>query len=217
MMSSSQTWQSLRQSADRARLSAAHEQAIALYTQALARRGIPWDAVAEMTLDQATCHELLGEFAPLHAELAALAKKAARRGDDATQVRALSTLSDVLRFTGEHLRARQMGEAARQAAEVAQDLEESGFALGGHYVEATAMFSDFRSFTTLAEAQSPADTIELLNTYYTLMFESISGQGGVVNQMVGDGLMAIFGAPLPVPNHAEQAVNIFSVPVGQKL
>jgi class 3 adenylate cyclase len=92
-------------------------------------------------------------------------------------------------------------------AEVAQDLEESGFALGGRFVEATTMFSDIRSFTTLSESQSPADTIELLNTYYTLMFEAISGQGGVVNQMVGDGLMAIFGAPLPLPNHGEQAVR----------
>lgn len=92
-------------------------------------------------------------------------------------------------------------------AEVAQDLEESGFALGGRFVEATAMFSDIRSFTTLAESQTPADTIELLNTYYTLMFEAISVQGGVVNQMVGDGLMAIFGAPLPLPNHGEQAVR----------
>ena len=91
-------------------------------------------------------------------------------------------------------------------AEVAQDMEESGFALGGRYVEATAMFSDIRGFTTLAESQSPADTIELLNTYYTLMFEAISGQGGVVNQMVGDGLMAIFGAPLVLSNHGEQAV-----------
>ncbi len=92
-------------------------------------------------------------------------------------------------------------------AEVAQDMEESGFALGGHYVEATAMFSDIRGFTTLAESQSPTDTIELLNTYYTLMFEAISLQGGVVNQMVGDGLMAIFGAPLPLSNHGEQAVR----------
>ena len=92
-------------------------------------------------------------------------------------------------------------------AEVAQDMEESGFALGGRFVEATAMFSDIRGFTTLAEAQSPADTIELLNTYYTLMFDAISGQGGVVNQMVGDGLMAIFGAPIPLPNHGEQAVR----------
>ena len=69
------------------------------------------------------------------------------------------------------------------------------------------MFSDIRGFTTLAESQSPADTIDLLNTYYTLMFEAITGQGGVVNQMVGDGLMAIFGAPLPLDNHGEQAVR----------
>ncbi len=92
-------------------------------------------------------------------------------------------------------------------AEVAQDLEESGFALGGRSVEATVMFSDIRGFTTLVESQTPAETIELLNTYYTLMFEAISGQGGVVNQMVGDGLMAIFGAPIPLPNHSEQAVR----------
>lgn len=92
-------------------------------------------------------------------------------------------------------------------AEVAHDLEESGFSLGGRYVEATAMFSDIRGFSSLAESQSPADTIDLLNTYYTLMFEAISGQGGVVNQMVGDGLMAIFGAPLPLKNPGEQAVR----------
>jgi adenylate cyclase len=91
-------------------------------------------------------------------------------------------------------------------AEVAEDLEASGFALGGKFVEATAMFSDIRSFTTLAESQSPADTIDLLNTYYTLMFEAISGHGGVVNQMVGDGLMAIFGAPLPIQDRCERSV-----------
>jgi class 3 adenylate cyclase len=103
----------------------------------------------------------------------------------------------------------QQRELIRRFAtsEVAQDLEESGFALGGSYVEATAMFSDIRGFTTLAEIQSPANTIELLNTYYTLMFEAITAQGGVVNQMVGDGLMAIFGAPLPLADHGEHAVR----------
>jgi adenylate cyclase len=92
-------------------------------------------------------------------------------------------------------------------AEVAEDLQESGFALGGKFVDATAMFSDIRGFTTIAESQSPADTIELLNTYYTLMFEAISGHSGVVNQMVGDGLMAIFGAPLPLEGRCEHAVH----------
>jgi len=92
-------------------------------------------------------------------------------------------------------------------AEVAEDLEASGFSLGGKFVEATAMFSDIRGFTSIAELQSPEDTIELLNTYYTLMFEAISNQGGVVNQMVGDGLMAIFGAPLPHEDHCKQSVR----------
>ena len=55
-----------------------------------------------------------------------------------------------------------------------------------------------------SESQAPDDTIELLNTYYTLMFDAISGHGGVVNQMVGDGLMAIFGAPLPLADHVRQ-------------
>ena len=92
-------------------------------------------------------------------------------------------------------------------AEVAEDLQESGFSLGGRFLEATTMFSDIRSFTTITESQSPAEIIDLLNTYYTLMFEAISGHSGVVNQMVGDGLMAIFGAPLPLDNRQEQAVR----------
>ena len=83
-------------------------------------------------------------------------------------------------------------------SEVAQDLQQSGFALGGKRLTATVMFSDIRGFTSIVEQQSPEETIELLNTYYTLMFDAITGHGGVVNQMIGDGLMAIFGAPLPL-------------------
>ena len=90
--------------------------------------------------------------------------------------------------------------------EVAEDLLTSGFALGGEYVEASAMFCDIRSFTTIAEAREPAETIELLNDYYTLMMDAINGEGGVVNQMVGDGLMAIFGAPAPRDDHRQAAV-----------
>ena len=103
----------------------------------------------------------------------------------------------------------QQRELVRRFAtpEVAEDLEESGFSLGGKFIYATAMFSDIRSFTTIVESQSPAETIELLNTYYTLMFEAIEGHGGVVNQIVGDGLMALFGAPTPLPDHSVQAVR----------
>ena len=91
--------------------------------------------------------------------------------------------------------------------EVAEELMKTGFALGGKHVEATAMFADIRSFTSIAESQDPADTIELLNNYFALMFDAIAGHGGTLNQMVGDGLMAVFGAPLPHADHCERAVQ----------
>jgi class 3 adenylate cyclase len=90
--------------------------------------------------------------------------------------------------------------------EVADDLLTSGFSLGGKHIDVSAMFYDIRSFTTIAEAREPGETIELLNDYYTLMMDAIGGEGGIVNQMVGDGLMAIFGAPLPREDHCQAAV-----------
>jgi class 3 adenylate cyclase len=92
-------------------------------------------------------------------------------------------------------------------AEVAEELLTSGLTLGGKDVEASVMFSDIRSFTSLTESRSPADTIELLNSYYTLMFDAVGGHGGIVNQMMGDGFMAIFGAPLPRADHRQRAVR----------
>ncbi len=91
--------------------------------------------------------------------------------------------------------------------EVADELLTTGLTLGGKHVEATVLFCDIRSFSSLAESRAPAETIELLNSYYTLMFDAIGGHGGIVNQIVGDGLMAIFGAPLPRPDHSERAVR----------
>jgi class 3 adenylate cyclase len=90
--------------------------------------------------------------------------------------------------------------------EVAEDLLTSGFSLGGQYVDASAMFCDIRSFTTISESREPAETIELLNDYYLLMMDAITGEGGIINQMVGDGLMAIFGAPVPRDDHRQAAV-----------
>jgi len=103
----------------------------------------------------------------------------------------------------------QQKELVRRFAtrEVAEDLQQSGFTLGGKRVSGTVMFSDIRSFTPLVESQQPEETIELLNTYYTLMFDAISGHGGIVSEIAGDGLMAVFGAPLPLPDHCEAAVR----------
>ena len=90
--------------------------------------------------------------------------------------------------------------------EVEQDLQQSGFALGGKRVRVSVMFCDIRSFTALCESQPPEETIELLNTYYMLMFDAIGGQGGVVTLMIGDGLMAVFGAPSSLDDCAHSAV-----------
>ncbi len=91
--------------------------------------------------------------------------------------------------------------------EVAEELLKTGFSLGGSFVTASVMFVDIRSFTTIAEQHSPAEIIEMLNDYYALMFEAITGHGGSVNQMIGDGLMAIFGAPVHYDDHRERAVQ----------
>jgi adenylate cyclase len=103
----------------------------------------------------------------------------------------------------------QQKELVRRFAtsEVAQDLQESGFALGGKRVHASVMFADIRGFTALVESLPPEETIELLNAYYALMFAAISSHGGVVNQIIGDGLMAVFGAPLPLADCAGSAVG----------
>jgi class 3 adenylate cyclase len=92
-------------------------------------------------------------------------------------------------------------------AEVADEILTTGVSLGGKHVEASVMFSDIRSFTSIAQSLPQADTFELLNNYYTLMFDAIAGHGGIVNQMLGDGLMAVFGAPLPHADHRDRAVR----------
>lgn len=91
--------------------------------------------------------------------------------------------------------------------EVAEELLDKGFSLGGNHITASAMFVDIRGFTTIAEAQNPTETIDLLNGYYEIMFDAIQRFGGNVNQIQGDGILAIFGAPITQPNHAEQAVR----------
>jgi len=106
------------------------------------------------------------------------------------------------------LRDQQKALVRRFAApEVAQHLQESGFALGGKRVRASVLFSDIRDFTPLAESQRPEETIELLNTYYALMFDAIADHGGIVSMIMGDGLMALFGTPVPLADHCASAVR----------
>jgi adenylate cyclase len=91
-------------------------------------------------------------------------------------------------------------------SEVAEELMQSGFALGGRRLSVSVLISDIRGFTALVESEGPEETIDLLNTYHTLMFDAIGSHRGVVNQIVGDGLVAVFGAPLPLDDCAGSAV-----------
>jgi adenylate cyclase len=78
--------------------------------------------------------------------------------------------------------------------------------LGGVTLEGTVMFSDLRDFTTFAESL-PADTvIEVLNRYVSEMSDAILDNGGTLVAYMGDGIMAVFGAPIEMAGHADCAV-----------
>ena len=91
--------------------------------------------------------------------------------------------------------------------EVVDEIMTHGFNLGGRYVDASALFADIRAFTTITESQPPADIIELLNDYFDVMFAIVAEEGGIVAQIVGDGIMSIFGAPVPHEDHSLRAVR----------
>lgn len=78
--------------------------------------------------------------------------------------------------------------------------------LGGKRVEATLLFSDLRGFTTFSEKRDPEDVISILNSYLTEMSDAILDNGGTLVSFMGDGIMAVFGAPVEGPDHAERAL-----------
>jgi adenylate cyclase len=91
--------------------------------------------------------------------------------------------------------------------EVAEELMSRGFSLGGKRSRITAMFTDIRNFTTITEANDPADVIDLINQYYSIVIETVQAHGGNANQLQGDGLMSFFGAPVFYSDHAQRAVR----------
>ena len=91
---------------------------------------------------------------------------------------------------------------------VAEQALERGIALGGETTQATAMFVDLRGFTALTQRTPPARVVELLNEYYDIVARVVEREGGLITQFLGDGVVAVFGAPLrPLPDHARPAVR----------
>ena len=81
------------------------------------------------------------------------------------------------------------------------------FRLGGVNQTITVLFADIRGFTSLSERENPERVVRLLNRYFTAMTEIIFEHGGTLDKYIGDGLMALFGAPTATPNDAINAAK----------
>ena len=79
--------------------------------------------------------------------------------------------------------------------------------LGGENQTVTILFADVRGFTRMSEKMEPQEVVELLNEYFTEMTDLVFENGGTLDKYLGDGLMAVFGAPLTKPDDAVRAVK----------
>ena len=77
--------------------------------------------------------------------------------------------------------------------------------LGGHDSEITAYFSDIQSFSTFSEKLGSGPLVELMNEYLTACTDIVQGEGGTLDKYIGDAVVAMFGAPIALPDHALRA------------
>lgn len=95
-------------------------------------------------------------------------------------------------------------------AGVVDELLESGeedLRLRGVRVVGTALICDLRGFTTYAESMPPELVVHVLNHYFEQMTDAVLTHGGTLLAYLGDGLLAVFGAPIPVDDHADRALR----------
>ena len=93
------------------------------------------------------------------------------------------------------------------SAEVAKELLDYGeVPLGGTSQTVTVMFTDLRNYTSYCQGRDPHQVVAELNQYFAEMSSEIKAHGGMINKFIGDGIMALFGAPVPHPDDALRAV-----------
>ncbi|HEX4782291.1 MAG TPA: adenylate/guanylate cyclase domain-containing protein [Usitatibacter sp.] len=90
--------------------------------------------------------------------------------------------------------------------EVVEQLLDGRIALEGEEREVTVMFVDIRNFTGLVERLAPQQSLQMLNAFLTVVTDTIQVHGGVVDKYLGDGAMALFGAPVTRADDASRAV-----------
>ena len=92
--------------------------------------------------------------------------------------------------------------------ELAEQLLADGSAkMGGDRKEVSVLFSDIRGYTSLSEVLSAEDVVSMLNEYFETMVESVLTHKGTLDKYIGDAIMAVFGTPLALPDHAWLAVQ----------
>lgn len=79
--------------------------------------------------------------------------------------------------------------------------------MAGEQKEVSILFADVRGFTTFSERHSPTEVVAALNEYFGIVVEVIAAHEGVLDKFIGDGLMAVFGAPMEQADHARRAVT----------
>ena len=92
-------------------------------------------------------------------------------------------------------------EVAAQAAEAMGEIE-----LGGESRTVTVLFVDLAGSTAYATEHSPTDVVDLLNRFFGVVVDEIDRRNGLVNKFVGDAVLAVFGAPVPLGDHVTPAL-----------
>jgi class 3 adenylate cyclase len=82
----------------------------------------------------------------------------------------------------------------------------SALELGGERKNVTIMMSDLRGFTAITERLDPEQVVSMLNTYFEVMVELVHQYNGTINEITGDSLLVIFGAPQEIPDRSQQAI-----------
>jgi class 3 adenylate cyclase len=143
----------------------------------------------------------------------AVGRTAVRPFSDA-EIRLVETFADHVVVAIENVRLfqtveRQRTELARFEPQVADLLssDEGEKLLAGHRREITALFCDLRGFTAFAETAEPEEVLGVLREYHTAVGELVTANEGTIEHFAGDGLLAFFNDPTPIPEHQLAAVR----------